>query len=94
MPIAVVMIPNGVVPFILAHDTADLLLAGLRTLSCAPDLQDITLARNWLESLGELSGWFDHMRDLQAHLELAFVGRSPELPLGTITGWSLLELLI
>lgn len=93
LPIAVVMTPNGCVPLILAYDTADLLLARLRTLSCAPDLQDITSAQNWLESLGEPSGWFDHVRDIQAHLEFASVG-STELPIGAITGRSLLKLLI
>lgn len=69
MPIAIVLLPSGIIPGIFSDDDASRLLATLRGLSGAPVLPDVATARAWLLSLPEPSGWFDTTAEATAHLD-------------------------
>lgn len=88
------MSPGGAVPLVYANDEAALLLGLLRALPFSPELPNIDAARHWLGSLPSPFGWFDDMEDLSASLEAVSIDGTSDLPVGTLTGLSLLELLI
>lgn len=94
MPVAVLMSPNGSIPLVIANEDAELLLVKLRATGWLPDLPDVGSACQLLGSLPEPFGWFDRLEDLSAHLEAVSTDENTALPVGPITGLSLLELLI
>lgn len=69
MPIAIALLPGGIIPGIFAADDPDALLATLRGLVGAPGLPDVAAARAWLLTLPEPSGWFDTLAEANAHLD-------------------------
>lgn len=69
MPVAIALLPGGIIPGIFADDSADALLATLRGLTGAPALPDVAAARAWLLTLAEPSGWFDTLAEAHAHLD-------------------------
>lgn len=69
MPIAIALLPGGIIPGIFADDSTDRLLATLRGLVGAPALPDVAAARAWLLTLPEPSGWFDTAAEANAHLD-------------------------
>lgn len=94
VPVAVLMSPGGSVPLVFANDDAELLLVQLRATHWLPAIPVVESARQLLRSLPEPYGWFDQLEDLSAHLESVSTDQNAELPVGSITGLSLLELLI
>ncbi|AVX04364.1 hypothetical protein MXMO3_01839 [Maritalea myrionectae] len=58
MPVAIAVLPDGVIPAIYSEKTNDALLSRLRTIKDAPDLKNVAEAQSWLATLQEPSGWF------------------------------------
>lgn len=69
MPVAIALLPGGIIPGIFAADDAGELLATMRGLVGAPDLPDVVAARAWLLTLPEPSGWFSTIAEANAHLD-------------------------
>ncbi|WP_299349249.1 hypothetical protein [uncultured Maritalea sp.] len=73
MPVAIAVLPDGVIPAIYSEQSDDDLLARLRTVKDAPALDDISAAKTWLAKLPEPSGWFEN-----ALLAKLYTGRMRE----------------
>lgn len=73
MPVAIAVLPSGVIPAIYSEQSDIELLNRLTTIEGAPALPDISAAKTWLASLPEPSGWFEN-----AQLAKLYTGRMRE----------------
>ncbi len=73
MPVAIAVLPNGVIPAIYSEQNDNDMLARLRTIEFAPALDDVGAAKTWLATLPEPSGWFEN-----AQLAKLYTGRMRE----------------
>lgn len=79
MPVAIAVLPDGIIPAIYSEKSNDQLLERLRTIKDAPKLQTVAEAQNWLATLQEPSGWFEtaelaHLYTSRMRQEVQFSG--------------------
>ena len=60
MPVAIAVLPDGVIPAIYSEQSDDHLLAKLKQIKDAPALASIADAKKWLAGLPEPSGYFEN----------------------------------
>lgn len=92
MPYAVTRYANGLTT-VLCADGPDELLTIVQKLHSAPAISDVDVAKAWLHELGWPCGWFDSICSIEQYLALRPIDVK-ELPIGAVTGRSLLELMI